>query len=237
MTTHPGTTLVVGVGPGLGAAVAREFAEAGAPVAIGARSMEFISGLAEELRKRGGKAFALPYDATDEVEVGRAIRRAVTEMGPVRHLIYNVGRAAWGSLEEVSPEAFMASWKSGAYGAYLHARHLIPAMVEHGGGSVTFTGATSSVHSPGHSPAFGSAKFALRGLAMSLMRTWGPKGVHVSHVIIDGAIGGQGVHEDEDETLSPHAIAGEYVHLALQDPSAWTFELDLRPFTDPYLEN
>ena len=237
MVTHPGPTLVVGVGSGLGAAVTRAFAGAGAPVVLGARQPAFISGLAEEIRGEGGRALAIPYDATDEGEVSAAIRRAVAEIGPIRHLVYNVGQAAWGSLEEVTPKAFLASWKSGAYGAYLHARHLIPAMVEEGGGSVTFTGATSSVHSPGHSPAFGSAKFALRGLAMSLMRTWGPKGVHVSHVLIDGAIGGEGAHADEEETLSPRAIAAEYLHLALQDPSAWTFELDLRPFTDPYLEN
>jgi len=235
--THPGPTLVVGVGSGLGAAVARAFAGAGAPVALGARRPEFISGLAREIREGGGRALAVPYDATDEGEVAEAIRRATGEVGPIRHLVYNVGQAAWGPLEEVTPEAFLASWKSGAYGAYLHARHLIPAMVQEGGGSVIFTGATSAVHSPGHSPAFGSAKFALRGLAMSLMRAWGPKGVHVSHVIIDGAIGGEGVHADEEETLSPRSIADECLHLALQDPSAWTFELDLRPFTDPYLEN
>lgn len=239
MPVSMGTTLIVGVGPGLGAAVARRFAAASAPVALAARSSEFITDLKQDLSRQGYRAIALPYDASEESVIEGAIAEVEERLGPVQTLVYNVGSRAFGGLEAITPQQFMDGFKAGPYGAFLHTRLLIPAMAQRGGGTVIFTGATSSVRSPAHSPAFGSLKFGMRGLAMSLSRAWAPKGVHVAHVIVDGSIGTpQRIQAQEDEVLMlPQDIAETYYQLAVQPRSAWTFEIDLRPYADDLLDN
>lgn len=241
MPLPQGTVLIAGVGPGLGAALARRFAAAGTPVALGARTPEVLEEIADDIGRRGQKALALPYDVTEEAEVDAAIELATDRLGPVRTLVYNAGNRSPGDIDEITPEAFARAWRVGAYGAFLHVRRLVPAMAEAGGGVVLVTGATSSVHAPAGSPAFGSAKFGLRGLAMSLARSWGPKGVHVCHILVDGVILTPGVAErvgtDDPGYLRTEAVAEVYHQLATQPASAWTFELDLRPHTDDHFEN
>lgn len=234
-----GTVLVAGVGSGLGAAAVRRFAIAGAPVALGARSAEYISALSQELNTQGQRTIAVPYDVTDDSDVASALARVEERLGPIGTLVYNVGNAHWAGIEELTPYQFMAAWKAGPFGAFLHTKILLPDMAKRGGGTVIFTGATSSVRSPGHAPAFGSAKFGLRGLAMSLSRAWSPKGIHVAHVLIDGAIFSPGSgHSDPDEAhIMPEDIAETYYQLAIQPRTAWTFELDLRPVPDDLLDN
>ncbi|MDA8343854.1 MAG: SDR family NAD(P)-dependent oxidoreductase [Thermaerobacter sp.] len=235
-----GTVLVVGVGMGLGAALSRRFAAVGAPVAIGARSEEAISQIAAEIRTDGGRALALPYDAADEQAVGQAIGRAEQELGPIGCLIYNAGNAMRGGVEAVTPHGFEAAWRVGPYGAYLHAHILVPKMIARGFGAALFSGATSSVRSPAHSIAFGSAKFGLRGFAMSLSRAVAKDGVHVAHVLLDGAIRtphAASYLSPDEPALVPEDIAETYYQLAVQPPSAWTFEIDMRPSGDDLMDN
>ena len=232
--------LVAGAGLGLGAALARRFAAAGHPVALGARSGAAITAVADEITAAGGRALALPYDVSDEEAVAGAIDRLEAALGPVQFLLYNAGNYVPGGVDQVRPEEFRAAWETGPWGAFLHARRLLPSMAQRREGAVLFTGATSSVHAPGRAPAFASAKFGLRGLAMSLMRQWGPQGVHIAHLLIDGAIlTPRAAREagDAPDYLRPADIAETYYQVATQAPSSWSFELDLRPFTDDYLEN
>jgi NAD(P)-dependent dehydrogenase (short-subunit alcohol dehydrogenase family) len=227
----PGVALVVGVGPGLGAALARCFAAAGSRVALGARSEGFIRALAEELQGQGHPALAVPYDATRPEEVERALERVERELGPIDGLLYNVGGGLWGGIEDLTPDAFRAALEQGPFGAFLHVRPLFPRMAARGGGVALFTGATSSVRAPARGPAFAAAKFGLRGLALALARAWGPRGIHVAHVVVDGVIG------QASDAMRPEDIAQVYLDVARQAPSAWTFEVDVRPFTDDVLEN
>lgn len=240
MSQSLGTTLVCGVGPGLGAAIARRFAAAGAPVALGARSPDALAAIAAAITAAGRTAIALPYDVTEEEQVEAAIRTAEQRLGPIGALIYNAGNAARGGLAELTAEEFASAWRVGPYGAFLHARRILPGMAERGRGVVLFTGATSSVHPPARSPAFGSAKFGLRGLALSISREWSPRGVHVAHVLVDGVIRtprSAAYLGAEDAALEPDDMAEAYYQLAIQPRSSWTFEMDLRPCGDDYFEN
>lgn len=239
MTHLPHTALIVGVGPGLGSALAQAFSKAGHPVALAARTGDVTEPLAKKLMAEGGQALSVAYDAADPPAVNEALSRVSSRLGPVETLVYNVGGAVWGGLETLTPEDFLEAWRCGPLGAFLHAKALFPAMAEQGGGSALFTGATSSVRAPAHSPAFGAAKFGLRGLALALARSWGPRGVHVSHILIDGVIRTPRTEarDASDTYLEPAAIASAYVQLASQSPAAWTFELDLRPGPDDYMEN
>lgn len=231
----PGAVLIVGVGPGLGAALARRFTVAGCPVALGARSPGFIEELASELTKEGDRALAVPYDATDEADVHSAILKVREAFGPIGTLLYNVGNMRWGGLEKIDPKDFEAALRAGPYGAFLHGRELFPGMAEVGRGVAIFTGATSSVRAPAHSPAFAAAKFGLRGLALSLARAWSAKGVHIAHVLIDGRIRFEA--DSGEAAIEPGSIAEAYYQLAVQTPDAWTFEMDLRPSPDDLMDN
>lgn len=235
-----GSVLVAGVGPGLGAALGRRFARAGLPVALGARSEDLTASVAAEIAGEGGRALCVPYDVTEDKAVAAALARVESELGPIGTLLYNAGNQARGSVADLSAEAFRAAWQVGPYGAFLHAKHLLPKMSQTKSGVIVFTGATSSVHAAATAPAFTSAKFGLRGLAMSLMREWGPRGVHIGHVLIDGVILTPRTLADvgdQPDYLRTDEIAEVYYQLAIQPPSAWTFELDLRPFTDDYFAN
>lgn len=239
-TPDLGTVLIVGVGTGLGAALASRFAAAGAAVAIGARSEGAITEIAEGIRGGGQRALAIPYDATSPEAVAAAIDRAERELGPIGTLIYNAGNAARGGVEQVALDAFEAAWRVGPYGAFLHARILVPKMRDRGFGAVLLSGATSSVRAPAHSIAFGSAKFGLRGLAMSLSREVAKEGVHVAHILLDGAIRtprAASYLAPGEPALEPHEIAETYYRVAVQPPSVWTFELDMRPMGDDLMDN
>lgn len=235
-----GAVLIVGVGSGLGAALARRFAAGGAPVALGARSTKVTKPLAEEINADGGTAMHVAYDATDEQQVDQAIREVEDEFGQTGTLIYNAGNMVRGGVEDISASDFTGSWKVNALGAFLHAQRLAAGMVERGEGAMLFTGATSSVRAPAHSVAFGPAKFALRGLAMALNRSLGPQGVHVGHVLLDGVIRtprSKAYLDDDEPALEPDDIANVYWNMANQPHPVWSFEIDLRPRGDDYLIN
>jgi len=165
---------VVGVGPGLGDALVRRFARGGHPVALVARSREFIQSLAAEITAAGGRALAVSADVGDAEAVARAFDTVRAKLGPPEVLLYNAGSGKWGRITEITPAQFEESWRTNAYGAFLCAKQVVSEMIKNGRGVMLFTGATAGVKAGPLSAAFGPAKFAMRGLAQSLARDLGP---------------------------------------------------------------
>lgn len=229
--------LIVGVGPGLGAALGRRFARGGFRVALVARSPKFIGELARELSSSGQPSLALVADASRPAEMASAAGRARAELGPIDVLVHNASSSSGNGLLGTSAAAFEETWRIAALGAFVCARETAPDMIAAGTGTMIFTGATSSVRGGGWL-AFSSAKFALRGLAQSLARELWPQGIHVAHVIVDGLIGPQGSAQNDsaEPILDPDPMAHAYFQLTEQDRSAWTLELDLRPHRERFFE-
>jgi NAD(P)-dependent dehydrogenase (short-subunit alcohol dehydrogenase family) len=237
----PKVAVVAGVGPGLGASLARRFAKAGCRVALLARSSEFLEKLSNELLGRGTKALAVPADISQTDQVATAFRKIREQLGPVDLLVNNASASGpFGQpFVEITVDSFTQGWRVGVLGAFLCSQAAVPDMLRNGAGCILFTGATSSVR--GAAITFSSAKFALRGLAQGLARELWPKGIHVAHIVVDGVICdheielGEGDQTDEP-LMNPAAIAEVYWDLAKQDRSAWTLELDLRPYGEKFFE-
>ncbi len=230
---------VVGVGPELGASIARRFAREGYSVGLMARNEDGLSGIKEEIEGEGGVAQPVSTDATDPVSVEQAFERVRDELGTPEVLIYNAGAFQMGGILEVSPEQFDFCFKANCAGAFYAAQQVLPAMQEAGRGTVLLTGATASMRGSAKFAALATGKFGLRALAQSMAREFGPQGVHVGHVIVDGQINTPRVREmspgrDDRTMLSPEAIAEAYWQLHNQDPTAWTLELDLRPAVESF---
>ena len=230
---------MVGVGPGLGAALVRRFAQGGHPVAMVARSREFMDELAAEVKAAGGRTLAVTADVGDAEQIARAFDTVRAELGAPEVLLYNAGSGKWGTIVEITPAQYEDSWRTNAYGAFLCAKQTVSDMIKHRRGVMLFTGATAGIKAGPKSAAFGPAKFAVRGLAQSLARDLGPRGIHVAYVNVDGmidmpAVRSQMASVKDEDLLKPAAIAEAYWHLANQDPSAWTQELDVRPFKEKF---
>jgi NAD(P)-dependent dehydrogenase (short-subunit alcohol dehydrogenase family) len=228
--------VVIGVGPGLGASVARRFAE-GYAVALVARRADYLNQVAAEIQKQGHEAIAVPADAGSIAEVAKAFKTIRERLGDPEVVVYNAAAGPFGGLADVTPEQFENSLRINALGAFLAAKESVPAMIARGRGVLLFTGATAGVKAGARSVAFGPGNFAKRGLAQSLARDLGPKGIHVAWINVDGSIdipGRKVPGKIEEDMLSPEAIAESYWHLAHQDKSAWTLELDLRPFKEKF---
>jgi len=230
---------VLGVGPGLGAAVARRFAGEGFGVALIARREESVAGIREEIEGGGGTALPVSADATDPDSVAAAFELVRGELGDPEVFVYNAGAFQMGGILDLSPEQFDACFRANCAGAFYAAQQVLPAMVEAGRGTVLLTGATAALRGSARFSALAVGKFGLRALAQSMAREFGPRGVHVAHVIVDGQIHTPRVREmspdrEEDTMLSPDAIAETYWLLHSQDPTAWTLELDLRPAVESF---
>ena len=238
MANRKGVAVVIGVGPGLGAALARRFA-AEYSIAILARKAQYLESLAGEIRRDGGDAHDLVCDVSDPAQISAAFREIRLKLGEVDLLIYNAGTGKFGSITEITPEQYASDWRVNALGAFIAAKEVAPAMLARGRGVMLFTGATAGVKAGAKSVSFGPAKFAMRGLAQALARDLGPKGIHVAWINVDGSIdipGARGLKPSlkEQDFLKPEAIAETYWHLAHQDPSAWTMELEVRPFKEKF---
>lgn len=229
---------VVGVGAGLGAALARRFA-AGYKVALIALSAELIEKVSDEIRAAGGIAAPIQGDATIEEQIAATHEQIRRELGPIEILIYNGGRRPIGRLMETTPKVFEQTWRLHTFGAFLWARQVVPEMLARGGGAILITGATAGIWPWPNSAAFAPAKFAVRGLAQVLARDLHPQGIHVAYINVDGGIDMPLLRKlrpdarDED-LLKPSAIADAFWYLTHQDRSAWTHELDVRPFTEKF---
>jgi len=230
--------VITGVGPGLGAALAHRFA-ASYTVAILARKADYLTTLAGEIRKSGATVLDLPCDVSDRTQITEAFRAIRKELGEPELLLYNAGTGTFGNITGITPEQYEADWRVNAFGAFVAAKEVAPAMIARGRGTILFTGATAGVKAGAKSVSFGPAKFAMRGLAQSLARDLGPKGIHVAWINVDGSIdipGARGLKPSlrDGDFLKPDAIAETYWHLAHQDPSAWTMELEVRPFKEKF---
>jgi len=226
---------IVGVGPGNGAALARAFAAEGYAVALLSRSVELSGELAKELP--GSRAFAC--DVADAASVERAFGEVSRDLGPPHVLVYNAGSGVWGTVEEVSAEDFERSWRVNALGAFLVSRQVIAPMKAAGHVSIVFIGATASRRGNKKTAAFAPAKAAQRSLAESMARQLWPAGIHVSLVVVDGVIDIPATRKrmpDAPDSFFAHPtdIAATVVALTKQGRSAWSFEVEARPFGEAW---
>lgn len=234
------TTVIAGVGPGLGAALTRKFSGEGCRVAMLARNAKYLKDFARELRAEGREVMGFPTDLARPDQVLRAFKEVRHQWGRVEVLIYNASETAWKGLLALKPQEFEHAWRAGVLGAFLCAQEAARDMIPHRSGALLFTGATSSVRGRKGAADFSSAKFGLRGLAESLARELWPKGIHVAHGVLDGMIDTPRVrkkyHPKRGEPLlNAEAIAETYWNLVCQKPGAWTLELDLRPYNEEFL--
>ena len=233
------TAVIAGVGPGLGASLARKFASEGCRVGLLARSEEYITTLAEELRSTDGDALAVPTDLADPGQIATAFDRVHEAFGAVDVLLNHASAAPWKGLTEINGAEFDRALAVGPRAALHCSQTAVADMRDTGGGTVIFTGATTSVRGRENAIGFSAAKFACRGMAESMARELGPEGIHVAHVVVDGQIltpeaGANRGDRPAEEYLDPDAIAESYWHLVEQDRSAWTLELDLRPHVEEF---
>jgi NAD(P)-dependent dehydrogenase (short-subunit alcohol dehydrogenase family) len=230
-----GSVLVAGVGPGLGIAVATAFARQGYQVAMLSRSRDRLTALAAQAP---GRLVAIPCDVTDPAAVSAAFEEAEQHLGPLACAVFNAGAYRKGSILDIAPNDFEHCWRVGAFAGFLVGQAAARRMVAHGAGTILFTGATASLRGGANFANLASPKFALRALAQSMARELGPRGIHVAHVIVDGQIGGSAGGNDDarasDSRLAPDAIAQAYLDLHRQHRSAWSQEIDLRPWIERF---
>ena len=231
--------VILGAGPGLGAATARRFAHEGFAVALMARRKENLSAIKQEIEDANGTGMTVEADATDAESVAQAFDRVREGLGDPEVFTYNAGAFQMGSILDLIPEQFDNCFRANCSGAFYGAQQVLPAMMEKGSGTIILTGATASLRGSANFAALATGKFGLRALAQSMAREFGPQGIHVAHVVIDGQIDTPQLREsqpdrEESTTLSPDAIADIYWELHTQDPRAWTLELDLRPAVEKF---
>jgi NAD(P)-dependent dehydrogenase (short-subunit alcohol dehydrogenase family) len=238
--------LVFGVGAhvGLGAALCRRFAREGMAVFPVGRTAAAVEAVASAARRAGGAGAAINADCTRAEDVARAFDAVAKETGaPPRLVVYNAGNMTAGAIADMAESVFEGAWRVCAFGAFLCGREAVRRMAPAGTGSLLFTGATASLRARPPFTAFASAKAAERAIAQGLARELGPQGVHVAHVVVDGVIDGDQVNSripqlkerlGADGMLSVDALADAYWMLHTQPRSAWTFELDLRPYKEAF---
>ncbi len=227
------SALIVGAGAGLSASLARLFAGDGMRVAVAARDAGKLAPLASEI---GGSAFAC--DAADAESVDRLFADTVAAIGTPDIVVYNPSARARGPIAELDRDAVRQALMVSCYGGFLVGQAAARLMLERGAGSIQFTGASASVKGYAQSAPFAMGKFGLRGLAQSMARELAPKNIHVAHFVIDGGIERENdpraAGRGEDGMLDPDAIAQTYLHIHRQHRSAWTWEVELRPWVENF---
>ena len=232
MTTEYSTALIVGSGSGLSASLARLLAREGFKVALAARNTEKLASLCENT---GALAFAC--DATDLAQVSKLFQDVERKVGAPDVVIYNASARSRGPFVSLVATEVEQAIRTSAFGGFLVAQEAAKRMLPKGHGAILFTGASASVKGYAQSAPFAMGKFALRGLAQSMARELAPQGIHVAHFIIDGGIRNPGrseAPENPDSMLDPDAIAGNYLHVLRQPRSAWTWEMELRPWVEKF---
>ena len=227
--------VIAGVGPGNGASCCRRFAAEGYSIVMLARNAEYLESLSAQLPG----SLPIACDVRDPEAIISAFDHARGEVGEADVLIYNAGSGEWNSVEETTVEGMESSWRTNTLGLLVASQQVIPAMKSRASGSIVVIGATASLRGGANSTAFASAKSAQRSLAQSMARRLGPTGIHVSCVIIDGIIDLERTRAarpavPEEHYLQPDDIARSVYDLTRQHRSAWTFELDLRPFGEKW---
>lgn len=229
--------VIVGVGPGLGFALVKRFARAGMAVALAARSRERLEQLLASEPVDSAKAYGC--DATDRAAVDRLFAEVERDLGVPEVVVFNAGAFRPGGILEIAPEEFEQCWRIGCFAGFLAGQAAAKRMVAKSRGTILFTGATAALRGSARFANLAVPKFGLRALAQSMARELGPQGVHVAHVIIDGQILSEryahlAAGRGPDSLLQPDAIAEMYYQLHAQPRSAWTLELDLRPWSEKF---
>ncbi len=238
--SDPGkAALVIGAGDATGGAIARRFAREGFATCVVRRHAEKLAPLVDAIRAEGGAAHPYGVDARNEEAVIAMVDAIERDVGAIEVYVFNIGANAPSSVLEETERKYFKIWEMACLAGFLTAREVAKSMVVRGRGTVLFTGATASLRGSANFAAFAGAKHALRALAQSMARELGPKGIHVAHVVVDGAIDTEFIRtqfperyamKDDGGILDPEHIAENYWYLHTQPRDAWTFELDLRPW-------
>jgi NAD(P)-dependent dehydrogenase (short-subunit alcohol dehydrogenase family) len=232
---NKGVCVIIGVGPGNGAAIAEKFAAEGYKAALCARNEQRLKEIAAVIK--GSRVYR--YDAQDPEAPQRVFGQIRQELGPVEVLVYNAGAGAFTNIEDSTLESFQAAWEINTRGLFLAVKEVLFDMRDARSGNIVIIGATASIKGGANFAPFASAKAAQRGLAQSMAKHLGPKKIHVSYVILDGIVNlektRQQMSDKPDEFfMEPAQIAETVYHLTQQPSQAWTFELDLRPFGEKW---
>ncbi len=243
MATDRKAALIIGAGDALGGAIARRFAREGFCACVVRRNGDKLSPLVERIRAEGGEAVAFGVDARKEEEMVDLVARIEREVGAIEVAVFNIGANVSFGILETTARVYFKVWEMGCFAGFLTGREAARAMLPRGRGTILFTGATASLRGRANFSAFTGAKNALRALAQSMAKELGPRGIHVGHVVIDGAIDTAFIRDNFPERyalkeqggiLGPEHIADNYVMLHRQPRDAWTFELDLRPWIEAW---
>jgi len=235
--------LVIGAGEATGGAIARRFAREGYTACVTRRTAGKLAPLVAQIEAAGGKARAFGSDARREEQVVELVQAIEREVGPIEVCVFNVGGNVRFPIRETTARVYTKVWEMAALAGFLVGREAAKVMVPRARGTILYTGATASLRGGKGFAAFAGAKHALRALAQSMARELGPEGIHVAHVVVDGAIDTPFIRDTfperyklkaQDGILDPEAIAENYWRLHCQPRSAWTHELDLRPWMEPW---
>ncbi|GAB7541890.1 MULTISPECIES: SDR family oxidoreductase [unclassified Cupriavidus] len=235
--------LVIGAGDSTGGAIAKRFAAEGMVACVTRRTADKLQPLVDSIHDAGGIAYAFGTDARKEEEVVALIDKIESEIGPIDVLVFNIGANVPSSILEETARKYFKIWEMACFAGFLNAREVAKRMVQRQRGTILFTGATAGLRGKENYAAFAGAKHALRALAQSMARELGSKNIHVAHIVVDGAIDTDFIRtnfpdryalKDQDGILNPEHIAQNYWYLHSQPRDAWTFELDLRPWTETW---
>jgi NAD(P)-dependent dehydrogenase (short-subunit alcohol dehydrogenase family) len=235
--------LVIGAGDSTGSAIAKRFAAGGYTACMTRRDAEKLEPIVKGIEAAGGRAFGFGSDARKEEEVIALVEKIEREIGPIEALVFNIGANVPSSILEETARKYFKIWEMACFGGFLNGREVAKRMVTRGRGTIIFTGATAALRGSANFAAFAGAKHALRALAQSMAKELGPRGIHVGHVVVDGAIDTEFIRsnfperyalKEQDGILNPDHIAENYWTLHQQPRDAWTFELDLRPYMEKW---
>ena len=235
--------LIIGAGDALGGAIAKRFARVGYTACVTRRSVEKLGSLKAEIEAAGGVCHAFGSDAREEDEVIKLFAQIEKDIGPIEVCVFNIGGNVRFGITEMTARVYRKVWEMCAFGGFLAGREAARVMLPRKKGTILFTGATASLRGGAGFAAFAGGKHALRALAQSMARELSPQGIHVGHVVVDGAIDTAFIRDTfperyalkaQDGILNPDHIAENYWNLHSQPRDAWTFELDLRPWTEKF---
>jgi len=233
--------LVVGAGDATGGAIAKRFAQEGFVACVTRRSADKLQPLVDAIKATGGEAHGFACDARKEEDVVALVEQIEREIGPIEAFVFNIGANVPCSILEETARKYFKIWEMACFSGFLNAREVAKRMAKRQRGTILFTGATAGMRGAAGFAAFAGAKHGIRALAQSMARELGPMNIHVAHVVVDGAIDTDFIRDsfpekyatkDQDGILNPEHIAENYWYLHSQPRDAWTFELDLRPWSE-----